>query len=305
MPSTRNHNVSATCALLEELLTRNSRYADLWQKKAARRRARALNQAAVSRVVSRYLINAGLLGETDHDPGRGIKDRISRALTGRMLSAETLNWMIEAFDMTQEDSERLLACFYGWERTTYVVTNTLRSRREMISRQRHRTTSLFERYTIGVDGLTTRRTFQTIRATEDGVSSYIFNHEPQATRVEVVHGGSAGWRHWYGGGLSSTEIVLDRPLAKSESTNLEYWTYFAPGAVRPTEVRRAAFARSENVDIAVGFEDVVPRAAWWCAWDDHIAGECVQEECVELRGNTIRQFASFIENTVVGLRWAL
>ena len=175
----------------------------------------------------------------------------------------------------------------------------------MIRRQCHRTISLVERYYVDAGGsLVLRRTHHAIRAVEDGVDVYIFNHEPQASAVEVVHGGRLGNRHRYGGGLTSVEIILDRPLIKGESTVLEYRTRFTPRATQLTEVRRAAFGRAENIDIGVEFDELkVPHNAWWCAWDDHFDGNRVLEAPMEIRNKSVRKFLPFIEESIVGFRW--
>jgi hypothetical protein len=175
----------------------------------------------------------------------------------------------------------------------------------MVRRQRHRTVSIVERYVIDENGfLVLRRTLHTIRAVEDGVDIYIFNHEPEASKIEVVHGGAIGERHEYGGGLFSVEIILDKPLGKSERTALEYRTNFNSGVIRRMEVRRAAFARAENVDLAVEFhKEKVPKMAWWCVWDDHF-GDCpVDESRVIIRNAILRKYVPFIEETIIGFRW--
>jgi hypothetical protein len=104
--------------------------------------------------------------------------------------------------------------------------------------------------------------------------------------------------------LTSVEILLCRPLGKGESTVLEYRTYFAAQSNHITEVRRAAFARSENVDFAVEFDNSkIPRCAWWCAWDDHFDGRRVVEAPIDIRNGTVRQFLPYMEDAVVGFSW--
>ncbi|MEV7073237.1 hypothetical protein [Streptomyces sp. NPDC093990] len=186
------------------------------------------------------------------------------------------------------------------------IAHTLSKRREMVRRQRHRTVSLVERYLVDETGsLKLRTTFHTIRAIEDGVDLYIFNHEPQASDVEVLHGGRPGLRHVYGGGLIGREIILTPPLLKSQTTALEYRTHFA--AAPPfftTEVRRAAYARTEHVDLAVSFpKDRAPRRLWWCVWDDHLAGTVLRREPMALHNGTVRHYVPFIEETSVGFAW--
>lgn len=163
-----------------------------------------------------------------------------------------------------------------------------------------------KRYKVDSRGyLSSRHTTHTIRAIEDSVDIYIFNHEPQTSQVDVVHGGSIGRRYEYGGGLCSVEIQLDRSLMKDDTIGLEYYASFDHGATRQTEVRRAAFARVENIDLAVTFEGLAPREAWWCVWDDHLDGVPVEERPVDVVKGSIRHFVRSIEETVVGFRWEL
>jgi hypothetical protein len=276
----------------------------MWRRRVGRDHAE-LSQSAVAKVIEQYLWDSGERSDHITQLARQLKDRVSRALNGEALSAETLGWFIAAFQMDKEDEDRLWTTFAGGGREAAGISNTLLRRRAMIRRQCHRTVSLVERYFVGRDGsLLLRRTHHTIRAVEDGVDIYIFNHEPQASDIEVIHGGRLGGRYKYGGGLTSVEIILDEPLEKAETTTLEYRTHFRPGTAQLTEVRRPAFARTENIDFAVEFDArKMPSRAWWCAWDDHFDGSRVFEVQAEINKGTIRQFLPYIEETVVGFRW--
>lgn len=304
VPTQDGRGVAATGALLRDLLTADPRYRQRWR--ALVKRANSdLSQAAVAEVVALYLWECGERSDRATSLPRVLKDRVSRALNGTALSSETLSWFVAAFDMRDDDSNRLWAIFSGSGDIRSGVTHTLRRRREMVRRQCHRTVSIFERYVVDQNGfLVVRRTLHTIRAVEDGVDMYIFNHEPEASRIEVIHGGEIGGRYEYGGGLVSVEILLDRPLGKAENTALEYRTYFEPGLTRRTEVRRAAFARAENVDLAVEFDNArMPRNAWWCIWDDHFGGNVIEENFMRFRNGAVRKYVRFIEEAVVGFRW--
>jgi hypothetical protein len=294
----------ATGALLRELLVSDPRYRRLWRRRVARDRT-GLSQSAVAKVIEEYLWDSGERSDTLSQLARQLKDRVSRALNGEALSAETLGWFVAAFHMDEGDESRLWEALAGRENDSVGISHTLRRRREMIRRQCHRTVSLVERYSVDRYGsLVLRRTHHTIRAIEDGVDIYIFNHEPQASTIEVVHGGRLGSQYKYGGGLTSVEIILEKPLGRAESTGLEYRTRFNPDSTRLTEVRRAAFARAENIDFAVEFDELkVPQHAWWCVWDDHFDGIRVTETPIEIRNRIIRQFLPYIEETVVGFRW--
>src|SRR5690349_5247080 len=94
------------------------------------------------------------------------------------------------------DAAHLWAALSGKKDSDYGISHTLSRQLEMVRRQCHRTLSLVEHYVVGTDGsLLVRRTHHTIRAIEDGVDIYLFNHEPQASRIEVQHGGSVGRKY--------------------------------------------------------------------------------------------------------------
>jgi hypothetical protein len=295
---------AASGALLQELLVSDPHYRRLWRRHVVRNHA-VLNQAAVAKVIEEYLWDSGERSENITWLARQLKDRVSRALNGEALSVETLMWFIAAFHMDEGDESRLWNVFEGREGQIVGISHTLRRRRAMIRRQCHRTVSLIERYAVDRYGtLQLRQTHHTIRAIEDGVDIYIFNHEPQASAIEVVHGGHLGNQYKYGDGLTSVEIILDKPLRRAESTVLEYRTHFKPRSTQLTEVRRAAFARSENIDFAIEFHRLkIPRCAWWCAWDDHFNGGRVFEVPIEINNLAIRKFVPYIEESVVGFRW--
>lgn len=295
-------NVRATCALLRTLLAEDLNYRRRWCVHAGRAPG-LLNQSAVAKTIQLYLWDAGEFSDTDA-LARRMKDRISRVFNEKLITSQTLEWFIGAFEMSKADSDRLWAIFSGCFGSPSEIAHTLRDRREMIRRQRHRTANLVERYRVDRCGtLSTRRTTHTIRAVEDGVDVYVFNHESFARRVEVIYGGSIGRQHRYGGGLYCVEIHLERPLNKNDTIGLDYRTFFGPARTQVTEVRRAAFARVENLDLAVRFEGAAPRLAWWCVWDDHLEGAPVEERPVELERGSIRQFIRSAEETVVGFRW--
>jgi hypothetical protein len=294
---------AATGELLRTLLLQDPRYRRRWQTHTTRARS-VLSQAAVAEVIALDLWERGERAEAFTDLARSLKDRVSRALNGQAISTETLSWFISAFQINHQDETRLVATLSGRSYPQLGISSTMRERREMVQRQRHRTVSLFERYSVGPDNsLKLRHTMHMIRATEDGVHSYIFNHEPEALSVDVVYGGILGTKYQYGGGLHAVEIILSRPLEEGETTSLEYRTVFRQGN-RLNEVRRAAFGRSENIDVAVEFQGDLPRQAFWCVWDDHMLGQPLEEEDATFKERSIRKYIPFIEETVVGFRWS-
>jgi hypothetical protein len=142
----RDSNIQATCALLRTLLTDELTYRRRWRARSDRTSG-MLNQAAVAKVMERHLWDTGEYDDMS-SIARMLKDRVSRALAGKVLSSETLTWIIDAFDMAESDRDRLWALFSGKERLASEIAHTLRRRREMIRRQGHRTVALVERYTV-------------------------------------------------------------------------------------------------------------------------------------------------------------
>ncbi len=292
--------VRDTSLLLNQLLTSRTAYIERWLPHA-KRTGGPVNQSAIARVFDIYMFESG---EEDFPSSRVLKDRISRALSGSVLTPQTLNWFIGAFHMTEGDAARLRETLKG-SAPPPGISNTLRTETKLARRQRHRTISLMERYVFGPAGtLSTRHTRQMIRAVEDGVESYIFNHEPEVQAIDVLQGGRLGRRFEYGEGLKGVEILLETPLDTSQVAALEYDATFRESPASPTQVRRAAYARAEQFSLTVQFsESRKPREAWWCVWDDHFAHLPLEERPVSLRENSLVNYLPYLEQAVVGFRW--
>ncbi|WP_329500331.1 hypothetical protein [Kitasatospora herbaricolor] len=91
---------------LAALLAAPGRYRTRWLRHVARATPGRINQAAVTRVLAEWLWLGGEASEGDILP-RALRDRVSRALGGRAISAATLRLFVAAFDMTGADEARL------------------------------------------------------------------------------------------------------------------------------------------------------------------------------------------------------
>jgi hypothetical protein len=230
-----------------------------------------------------------------------LKNVVNRALTGQRLTASTLEQFIGAFAITDEDQRELWRTYLGTEG----VAQTVSVPRGMARRQWHRTVSLFERYYVDHErNLALRRTVQCIEAKEDGVDSYLFNHESYVTEIDVIHGGRIGRHYEYAGGLIADDIVLERVLNEGERAGMEYTSRYEPGN-GITEVRRPARGRTANVTIAVHFTPpVFPAQLWFSVWADHILGRPVEEQALQLEpSGAASACLPYIEQTVIGFRW--
>lgn len=303
----RQRAIKATGELLTELLQTVPRYSQIWRAAGRRFRNATVAPAAVSQVIASHLWEIGERPDTDIDLSRTLRDRIRRALLGEQISGETLTWFIGAFELSDQDAQKLWATFSGDVIGPLdAIVDTVPVPRPMGKRQWHRTMTLFERYSFGRDrSYIQRRTMQVIQAIEDGVDSYLFNHEPFASHISVLYGGHLGEHYEYGGGLVSDDIMFGRTLQIGQRIAIEYETFFDPGVHRPTEVRRPVRARVENLDFAIQFEpEQLPKQVWFCAWPDHYLGDPVLNEPLSLdAAGAAHRFVTYAQQAVLGFRW--
>jgi hypothetical protein len=303
----RRRAMEETGDLLSKLLTTKPAYRQRWLREGQRiRSGERPSEAAVSRVIANYLWDIGERKDTETGLPRTIRYTVRRALTGSLIIGQTLTWFIGAFDIEDQDSTQLWKALSGDNDLELAhITDTVPTPRPMGKRQWHRTMALFERFAIGADrSYISRRTNQTIQAIENGVDSYLFNHEPYAKRINVIYGGALGKHYEYGDGLVSDDIDFGFKLNVGQRTALEYETLFDEGVHFPTEVRRAVRARVENLDFAIQFSlDQLPKAVWFCAWPDHYLHDPVFKQPLELKAGRVNRFFAYAQQTVLGFQW--
>jgi hypothetical protein len=292
--------------LLRDLLTGTAEYRRMWESRVRRASAQEPSFAAVARVIAEYLWNSGIVAEEDQELDRALKDRVSRALGGGRISAQTMEWFIQAFGMRRHEAG-LWAAFAGLtDPGVDASSGTLLGGPALILPQRHRSLSLFERYRFDATGsLVEQRTLQVIAAQEDGVGVYPWVLRSDATERKVVVGGTPGAQHAYSSRLTLTEVELDRTLGKGQRHALELVARF-PSGLPIQEIRRAARAKTENVDLMISFDPALPpRDPRWTVWSTHEGGLIVDEEPATLSADgTLHRFLGGIHHAVVGFRWA-
>ncbi|MHC5703102.1 hypothetical protein OTC26_016920 [Streptomyces tirandamycinicus] len=303
----KGNTFEATSVLLTDLLDTRPRYRSRWRARVQRDRSGGrVSIAAVAQVLAEHLWDSGEFPESEQSLPRNLKDRVRRALDGTMITTETLAWLIDAFHMDPRDAECLRATHESDSGSRPDgISDAVREPRKMVRRQWHRTVTVFERYFLDRERqLTERRTKHVIMALEDGVDSYLFNHESSVAAIEVMHGGTLGPEHRYDG-LVSHEIVFPQPLKRGQRTSFEYRTAYHPAPHPPQEVRRPARGRIENFDMAVHFAPPrLPSRLWWATWSDHHLGDPVQLEPAQVCGTgRAHRYVPFVERSVVGFRW--
>jgi hypothetical protein len=256
-------------------------------------------------------------GDVDVLPHQ-LKDTVSRALSGRLLSRSTLALFIDAFGFTDAEADRLWRLWEG-SGTISVLSGpramTPRTEQELhaaIGPRRHQTLSLHDHVWIGADGLPARtRTLQVIEAIADGLDRIPFLHDTKALTLEVGQGcrDLSGELYQVSDELFVTYIMLASPLDAGETATLEYWTTYQypgdPSDPHEREYRRAFMRRMENFDMRVEFHpDRLPAGIWWATWDG-VDGAVLEQEPVSLDNqHSVHRYLRFIEKTVAGFHWS-
>jgi len=308
----------AAASYLRELLQRTGSYRRQWEQHVIRARSGEITQLAVAEVLARYLWSYPRVpGDADVLPHQ-LKDTVSRALSGRLLSRSALSLFIDAFGFSDAEADRLWRLWEG-SGTISVLSGpravTARVERDVQSAlgpRRHQTLSLHDHVHVGADGLPARaRTLQVIEAIADGLDSIPYMYDTKALTLEVGQGCTdlSGDLYQVSDDMFVTFISLARALDVGETTTLEYWTTYQyapdPHDRQQREYRRAVMGRLENVDIRVEFHpDRLPRAVWFATWDG-IEGAIITQEPVTLdRQHSVHRYLRFIEKTVAGFHWS-
>jgi hypothetical protein len=291
---------------LRQLLLRPGPYRDQWERHAHDAPPEEIRQEAVCTVIAEYLYETGEHDESDTRLARTLKDRVSRAVSGRGLSLQTLRWLEAAFRLSPRDAQRIRELYRGDLRPTVIVgalpppTHALPAG--------HETTLLFEHHVIGRDGLPARHhTQQTVRALVDGMTSYQYRSDTPEADVRVVRGGHVGRPYQVSEQTWAADIFFHHPLRYGEEAYVEYWTIFHYSEPPAPEFRRGAHRRVEHLDLRLEFHsDRLPRHLWWAEWADYRSPDeaIVEREPIALDEElSAHRYLEAIEHAVVGYYW--
>jgi hypothetical protein len=306
----------AAADYLRQLLLKPGPYRQTWQRHVVRARRDAINQLAVAEVIARHLSGTPGAQATAIMPHQ-LKDTVSRALSGRLLSRPALGLFIDAFGFTRDEADRLWRLWNG-AATISVLTGSRaipaqaeHDLRQALGPRRHQTLALHDHAYVGADGRIARaRALQVIEATMAGTDRIPFLYDTSLLTLEVGHGcaGLSGELRRFGPGVFATEILLARTLGLGETITMEYTTTFRypgdPADPHEREYRRAVVAGLENLDVRVEFHpDRLPSRLWWASWDG-VDGDIIaaQEAALDSQHSAHRYLRS-LQRTVVGFYW--
>ncbi|WP_328442881.1 hypothetical protein [Amycolatopsis sp. NBC_00438] len=315
-PSSRGQaqQVAATSDYLVHLLTNQAQYRKRWERhdQVVQHRGPAISQAAVAHVIYDHLRERGEGHpsiEQDDDsrsPSRSLKDIVSRALTGKVLSNRTLRWFTDAFDMREADIDKLRALRAGNDSGPAQIVRPARITTEQPNfRARYQTISLREFHVVGPVGIPVlHRTTHVVRAIDE-LRSYRYRFDTSAASVEVLHGGTAGPICRTGDdGIYAVDITFHEPVPPDATESFEYQTVLNYDQAPPPEFRRATVNPIANVTIDVTFDDELrPTQVWWAEWDDLRARHPVHQEPVKLRHDgRVHRHVEHLQG-IVGFHW--
>jgi hypothetical protein len=314
---TRQDGRRAASDYLQQLLITPGSYRQAWERYVSRERRGTINQLAVAEVIARHLwLTPRGPGDAEITPHQ-LKDTVSRALTGRLLSRSALSLFISAFGFSEHEAARLWRLWNGAAPISVMSgTHAVSGRAEqevdrVLGPRQHHALSLHDHVYVGADGRIERaRTMQVIEATAQGVDRIPFLCDTNVLTLEVGQGGKElnGEVHRIADGVFVTEILLARSLDLGETLTLEYWiTYRYPGdPADPAErrFRRAVMRQVENVDMRVEFHpDRLPSELWWAQWDG-VDGDVMEREAVTLdRQFSAHRYLRSLKKTVAGFYW--
>ncbi|MBO0831208.1 MAG: hypothetical protein J2P29_04485 [Actinobacteria bacterium] len=304
---------------LQQLLLKPGVYRHSWQQFATRERQGTINQLAVAEVLARHLRAAPRTAADAALTPHQLKDTVSRALTGRLLSKSALTLFIEAFGISEPESGRLWRLWNG-SATVGVMTGSraypVGAEHDIdatFGQRRHQTLSLHDHIWVGPAGRIDRvRIMQVIEAIAEGVDRIPVLCDPNVATVKVGQGCKqiSGPARRISADVLAIEISLARKLDIGETLSFEYLvSYQYPGdAGDPAErqYRRAVVRQLHNLDMRVEFHpERLPAGVWWAHWDG-TDGSVLESEPVSLDSQySVHRYLHSLEKTVAGFYWDL
>jgi hypothetical protein len=301
---------------LRQLLLKPGAYREAWEKHVVRARHDSINQLAVAEVLARHLSDEAMTRDPDIMP-RQLKDTVSRALSGRLLSKPALALFIDAFGFTDDETDRLWRLWNGAATISVlsgsraVPATAEQDLRQLLGPRRHQTVTLHDHLTVGADGRMARaRTLQVIEAIEAGTDRIPFLYDTSLLTLEVGQGcaGLSGELRQIGPDMFATDILLARTLGLGDTITMEYLATFRypgdPDDPHERQYRRAVMGRLENFDMRIEFDPARrPARLWWATWDGVDGDVLSQEEAALDSQHSAHRFMRSLHRAVVGFHW--
>jgi hypothetical protein len=306
----------AAADYLRQLLLKPGIYRRSWEQHVVRARPGAINQLAVAEVLARHMSARSGASAGPVQPHQ-LKDTVSRALSGQLLSRPALGMFIDAFGFSPDEADRLWRLWSG-AATIRVLSGSravpMQAEQDLLEAlgpRRHHTVTLHDHVYVGADGrIGEVRSLRVIEATQSGVDRIPYLYDTSSLTLEVGQGcaGVAGELRRIGPNVFATEILLARTLALGETLTVEYTTSFGPASDPRDrfnrEYRRAVVDQLENLDMRIQFDPArLPADLWWTTWEG-VDGAVVGQQQVALDSQHAAQhYLRTVQRAVVGFHW--
>lgn len=286
-------------------------YNHQWVAKSDRIRPNKVNVMGVARVLAEYVETHPTASHGYGTEAEQIKDTVYRMLNGSVLTQETLQLVINAFDVGDAHAATLIDLWMDTAPARVLVGNLSPlnvPHASLNGVQRFQTTQRHEFHTIGPNGKPIQhRTVQNIRALVDGYDTHRYSFDTNAAKVERVHGGTPGDPYQLRDSIWAVDIALPRVLNAGDMVSMEFITsLFYPDPVPPV-MRYAAHQRVEDVLYRVQFHsERLPRTVWWTEWRDYREpnDEIIYRESISLDSEySVERYLDVLERAVVGFSW--
>ncbi|QDO89907.1 hypothetical protein FNH13_17550 [Ornithinimicrobium ciconiae] len=303
---------TVTSELLRLLLSQDGPYRRRWRSEVRRVSPSDPHQSAVAQVLAQHLWEIGEVAESDTDLPRRLKDLVARAMAGRNLSHQTLNWFVGAFAMTETDVQRLWELLEADLRSgdphrvtsrTTVATAPADPHLDH-TRTSYRTQSLIETCEVGPDRSRARHTLMHIVRAETHLEQLSYLFDTSDVEIEVVRGGTAGRPVPDPTGRFRVKIALPSPLAPGQTAALETIAAFPAGGPRLDHFRRSLRATAGGVSLEVRFDAAaVPQRVRWTELSATVPPDLLTEPVVLAPDRAVHRFLTPAQDCSVGFEW--
>jgi len=307
----------AAAEYLRQLLLKPGPYRDAWQRRVANPRDDVINQLAVAELIAGQPRTARDGRSESHMEPYQLREVVAGALSGGLLSDDTLQMFIGAFSFTEDEAGRLRRLLAGSSRIRVMSGTSAMSLGATLGvdaafgQRRHHTVSLHDHVWVTADGrIDCVRTLQVIEASAGGVDHIPFACDTNVLTLEVGQGCKelVGEVRLIAPDMFATDIMLTRALDVGETLTLEYWqSYRYPGDPcdpAEREYRRGGMRQTDNLDLRIEFHpNKLPARIWWAHWDG-IDETVIEREpmTLDIQHSVHRYFRS-LEKSVVGFYW--
>jgi hypothetical protein len=292
--------VAQACAYLRMLLLRPGEYRSRWERRGDQAPAGTIRYDAVAQV---------LQPAADRLPGdAGVVEAARRALEGVELPPPVADVFVDEFGLTARHAQRLRDLLRGAPTVRVISGGMLPPPGlEPAGPPDLETLSLHELHVLGPTGLPAEHeTIQVLKASADGVESVPYRFDTDELMVEVIRGGRVSDRPYrVTDTIYGVDILLHRPLARGETTLMQYRTTFYYRSAPPPEFRRGVLRSVRDLTIWVKFDPKrVPARVYRARWDRLDQARVVEREQVEPDEElSVHHRFGAVEKAIVGFYW--